>query len=161
MALHKLKRLFFFALHFPFAPSHNLLFAKEYGCSFDLRSKSLRCNTGTSHRFKAFSPPFCTKSRFRLVPPENFAKIFFDRALNRPRESRGSQTSGVLLVLFVQAKRIKSVPFGKVRGSANLEAAYPNNNFPLTKLKPFPKGDSRFCKPRISAPKTTTSHKPN
>ena len=33
--------------------------------------------------------------------------------LNRPRESRGSQPSGVLLVLFVQAKRIKSFPFGK------------------------------------------------
>ena len=33
--------------------------------------------------------------------------------LNRPPESRGSQTSGVLLVLFVQAKRIKSFPFGK------------------------------------------------
>ena len=30
--------------------------------------------------------------------------------LNRPRESRGSQTSGVLLVLFVQAKRIKPFP---------------------------------------------------
>ena len=36
------------------------------------------------------------------------------------------------------------------RGSANLESAHPNNNFPLTKLKPFPKGASRFCKPRIS-----------
>ena len=33
--------------------------------------------------------------------------------LNRSPESRGSQTSGVLLVLFVQAKRIKSFPFGK------------------------------------------------
>ena len=30
--------------------------------------------------------------------------------LNRPRESRGSQTSGVLLVLFVHAKRIKPFP---------------------------------------------------
>ena len=33
--------------------------------------------------------------------------------LNRSPESRGSQTSGVLLVLFVQAKRIKPFPFGK------------------------------------------------
>jgi hypothetical protein len=31
--------------------------------------------------------------------------------LNRPPESRGSQTSGVLLVLFVQAKSTKNVPF--------------------------------------------------
>ena len=37
------------------------------------------------------------------------------------------------------------------RGSVNLESAHPNNTFPLTKLKPFQKGDSRFCKPRISA----------
>ena len=33
--------------------------------------------------------------------------------MNRSPESRGSQTSGVLPVLFVQAKRIKSFPFGK------------------------------------------------
>ena len=39
------------------------------------------------------------------------------------------------------------------RGSANLESAHSNNNFPLTKLKPFPKGASRFCKPRFSAHK--------
>ena len=37
------------------------------------------------------------------------------------------------------------------RGSVNLESAHSNNTFPLTKLKPFQKGDSRFCKPRISA----------
>ena len=73
----------FSALRRPFAPSHNLLSTKERRCSFNLRSKSLRCNTRTSHRFKAFSPPFCAKSRGRLVPSENSAKIFFDRALNR------------------------------------------------------------------------------
>ena len=44
--------------------------------------------------------------------------------LNRSPESRGSQTSGVLPVLFVQAKRI--------------------NSFSLQRT-------SRFCKPRISA----------
>ena len=38
------------------------------------------------------------------------------------------------------------------RGSVNLESAHPNNTFPLTKLKPFQKGDSRFSKPRISPP---------
>ena len=53
-------------------------------------AKSLRCNAGTSHRFKAFSPPFCAKNRFRLVPPENFAKIFFGRALNRGRRTESS-----------------------------------------------------------------------
>ena len=99
--------------------------------------------------------------------------------------TRGLRTSGVLLVLFVQAKRINPFPFREARGSANLdsarrnggfaqtklkpsqreirgfanlESAHPNNNFTRTKLNPFPKGDSRFCKPRISAPKTTISH---
>ena len=39
--------------HRKFAPSHNLLSAKEHGCSFYVRSKSLRCNAGASHRFKS------------------------------------------------------------------------------------------------------------
>ena len=37
--------------------------------------QSCVCTTVTlSHRFKAFTPPFCRKSRFRHEPPENFAK---------------------------------------------------------------------------------------
>ena len=56
----------------------------------------------------------------------SFCKITSDRALNRSPESRGSQTSGVLLVLFVQAKSTKNVPL---------------------------QGVSRFCKPRLSTPK--------
>ena len=36
------------------------------------------------------------------------------------------------------------------RGSANLDSARRNGGFARTKLKPFPKGASRFCKPRIS-----------
>ena len=39
-------------------------------------------------------------------------KNIIDRVLNRPSESRGSQPSGLLLVLFVEAKRIKPFPFG-------------------------------------------------
>ena len=42
--------------------------------------------------------------------------------------------------------------FGNFRGFTNLESTQPNNNFPLTKLKPSQKVDSRFCKPRISSP---------
>ena len=57
--------------------------------------------------------------------------------MNRSPESRGSQTSGVLLVLFVQAKRIKPFPCRELRGFPNLEAAHPNNTLPRTKLKPF------------------------
>ena len=58
----------------------------------------------------------------------------------------------VFAVLFARRKKYQSVSLtGKLRGSANLDSAHPNKNFPLTKLKPFSKKDSRFCKPRISA----------
>ena len=87
--------------HRKFAPSHNLLSTKERRCSFYLRPKSLRCNAGTSHRFKAFSPPFCAKNRFRLVPPENSAKIFSDRALNRSPGVQRVATLGVFLRYFL------------------------------------------------------------
>ena len=155
MALHELKnqpfinqKLFFctsLSLSLPKAPlfhhkrcksalSHNLLSTKEYSCSFNLRSKSLRCNAGTSHRFKAFSPPFCAKSRFRLVSPESFAKIFFGRALNRGRRTE----SRVLFGYFLHAAKSDN-PFlcRKLRGSANLDSARRNGGFALTKLKPF------------------------
>ena len=39
----------------------------------------------------------------------------------------------------------------EIRGSANLDSARRNGGFARTKLKPFPKEASRFCKPRISA----------
>ena len=90
-----------------------------------------------------------------------FLQNHFRQSFESSPESRGSQTSGVLLVLFVQAKSTK------------------NRSLLL--------GAPRFCKPRISAPqpqictatiktffrkirgfanlesahKTTTSHKPN
>jgi hypothetical protein len=37
----------------PIRTTLNLLSTKEYSCSFNLRSKSLRCKAGTSHRFKS------------------------------------------------------------------------------------------------------------
>ena len=37
------------------------------------------------------------------------------------------------------------------RGSANLDSARRNGGFARTKLKPFSKKESRFCKPRFSA----------
>ena len=74
--LHYYPKQPFSTLHFPFAPSYNLLSTKEHGHSFVVRSKSSRCNAETSHRFKAFSPPFCEKSRVRHVPSEASSKIF-------------------------------------------------------------------------------------
>ena len=54
-------------------------------------------------------------------------------------------------LLFARRKKYQSVlPCRELRGSTNLDSAHPNNNFAQTKFKPFLKGDSRFCKPRIS-----------
>ena len=53
--------------------------------------------------------------------------------------NRGRRTeSRVLFGYFLHdAKSNNPFPFREVRGFANLEAAHPNNNFPLTKLNPF------------------------
>ena len=75
------------------------------------KHRSCVCTAVTlSHRFKAFSPTFCRQNRFRYEPPENVAE-FFRQSFESSPESRGSQTSGVLPVLFVQAKSTKNVPF--------------------------------------------------
>ena len=124
----------FSALHLPFAPSHNLLSTKEWRCTFYLCSKSLRCNAWTSHRFKAFSPPFCAKNRFRLVPLENSAKIFFDRALNR-RSQDGVPRAFYVTFCTTQKVTIRSL-CREHRGSANLDSARRNGGFARTKLKP-------------------------
>ena len=108
-----------------FALSHNLLSTKAYGYSFAVRSKSSCCNAGTSHRFKAFSPPFCAKNRFRLVPSETSVKIFSGRALNQGRRTE----SRVLFGYFLHdAKSDNPFPFRKARGSANLDSAHKTTN---------------------------------
>ena len=102
------------------------------------------------------SKPF----RRRLVRKTGFGRsrrktlqTHFRQSFESSPESRGSQTSGVLPVLFVHAKRIKPFSlFGKLRGSANLESAYRNRSFAPQQLKPF-KETPRFCKPRSSPPK--------
>ena len=46
------------------------------------------------------------------MPSENFAKIFSGRALNRPRESRGSQPSACFCGTFCTPQKVpKTVPF--------------------------------------------------
>ena len=49
--------------------------------------------------------------------------------LNRSPGVERAAALRVLLVLFVQAKRIKRVPFREARGFANLEAAHKNGGF--------------------------------
>ena len=50
-------------------------------------------------------------SRLPVESRSSYPKHRFDRRFEPFSESRGPQTSGVLLVLFVQAKRIKPFPF--------------------------------------------------
>ena len=69
--------------------------------------------------------------------PENFAKIFFGRALNRPRSPEVRKPLACFLVLFARRKKNKTaLPCREFRGSANLESARRNGGFALTKLKP-------------------------
>ena len=56
------------------------------------------------------------------------------------------------LVTFCTTQKVTTRSLsGKFRGLANLDAAHLNGSFAPQQLKPFPKGASRFCKPRISA----------
>ena len=73
---------------------------------------------------KPFHRRFAGKTGFDTCHWKALQNLFRQSFESSP-ESRGSQTFGVLLVLFVQAKRINSFPF---------------------------RGASRFCKPRFSTP---------
>ena len=94
------------------------------------------------------------------MPSENFAKIFSGRALNRPRESRGSQPSISLkhgrlahvrsqFSLFRRSPTHKNLPRATFCTSERVFAVL----FARRKKyqNPFPlQGVLRFCKPRIS-----------
>ena len=108
-----------------------------------------------SHRFKS-SPAIPGK----VAIPGTAGYLMNAGHFNNSHESSGDLNRGrrtesrVLFGYFLHdAKSDNPFPFREARGSANLDSAYPNNSFPLTKLNPFPKGDSRFCKPRISTQK--------
>ena len=56
------------------------------------------------------------------------------------------------MVTFCTMQKVTSrIPCRENRGSANLEST-PKQLSRTNKIKTFPKGDSRFCKPRISPP---------
>ncbi len=77
-------------------------------------------------------------------------KSCIERRFESSPESRGSQTSGVLLVLFVQAKRIKPFPLPGTSRFSKPRFSSPQWRLRTNKIKTFPKRASRFCKPRIS-----------
>ena len=80
-------------------------------------------------------------------------KSRIERRFESSPESRGSPTSGVLLVLFVQAKRIKPFPLPGTSRFYKPRFSSPQWRLRTNKIKTIPKGASRFCKPRISPPK--------
>ena len=74
----------------PIRTTLNLLSTKEYSCSFNLCSKSLRCKAGTSHRFKSLPAIPGEVAAFRKTGYRMIAGHFRNNHvstgdLNRPR----------------------------------------------------------------------------
>ena len=80
---------------------------------FETLQSCVWCAASLSHRFKS-SPAISGKvvmpdtAGYMMLAGHFRRNLVSSGDLNRSLESRGSQTSGVLPVLFVQAKRIKS-----------------------------------------------------
>ena len=111
--------------------------------SFSETSQSCVSTTVTlSHRFKS-SPAIPGKVAIPgtagyMMNAGHFSENFVSSGdLNRSPESRGSQTSGVLLVLFVQAKRIKPFPCGKASKFFEPRFSSPQWRLRTNKLKSF------------------------
>ena len=67
-------------------------------------------------------------------------KSRIERRFESSPESRGSQTSGVLLVLFVQAKRINSFSLQRTSRFRKPRFSPPQWRLRTNKIKSFPKG---------------------
>ena len=96
-----------------------------------------------SHRFKS-SPAIPGKlavpdTAGYMMKAGHFSKSHVSSGdLNRLRSPEVRKPLACFLVLFARRKKNKTVlPCRELRGSANLEAVRPNNNFPLTQLNPF------------------------
>ena len=114
---------------FPFAPIQILTGDIREGCQ--ARHSRLH-DVGRS-----LPPKSRIERRFESLPGvQRFANLW-----GTPRSFRTSEKNKIVL------------PRRELRGSANLDSARRNGGFARTKLKPFSKGASRFCKPRISPPK--------
>ena len=111
-----------------FAPSHNLLFAKNTAILLSSALNPYAVTPEPRTDSKPFRRHFVGKTGFG-TSRRKFLQNHFRQSFESSPESRGSQTSGVLPVLFVQAKRINPFPFREVRGFPNLESAHPNPNF--------------------------------
>ena len=117
----------------PISTPLNLLSTKEYSCSFDVRSTSLRCKARTSHRFKSLPAIPGEVAAFRktgyLMSAGHFSKNLVSTGdLNRPRSPEVRKPLVCFLVLFAQRKKHEKRSFRReFRGSANLDSARRNN----------------------------------
>ena len=134
----------FSALRRPFAPSHNLLSTKERRCSFDVRSNSLRCNAGASHRFKS-SPSIPGKLAVSGVAGYMMNAGHFRRNLvssgdlNRPRESRGSQPSACFCGTFCTPQKVPTrTPLPEAPRFSKPRISPPKQQLRTNKIKSFP-----------------------
>ncbi len=136
--------------HRKFAPSHNLLSAKNMA----IFSMSALNPYAVTPEPRTDSKPF----RRRLVRKTGFGTCrrkllqkYFRQSFESSPGVQRVATLGVFLWYFLHAaKSTNPFPFRELRGSANLDSARRNGGFALTKSKPSQRGDSRFCKPRIS-----------
>ena len=109
---------------------------------FETSQSCVSTTASLSHRFKS-SPAipgkvavFCAAG-YMMMAGHFRRNLVSSGDLNRPRESRGSQPFGVLLVLFVQAKRIKPFPYGKVPRFSKPRISPPKQQLPTNKIKTF------------------------
>ena len=121
---------------------------------FETSQSCVSTKVPLSHRFKS-SPAIPGN----LAVPDAAGYMMTAGHFRRNHESSGDLNRGrrtesrVLFGYFLHdAKSDKPFPFREIRGSANLKSARRSCGFALTKLKPFSKKESRFCKPRFSSP---------
>ena len=122
----------------PIPPPLNLLFAKNTAILFHfaLNPYAVKPESRTDSNHCRRYPENLRFSQNRLLDERRsfYLQPRIDRRFESSPESRGSQTSGVLLVLFVHAKSTKNVPFA---------------------------GSSEVTQTSNQRTQTKTSHKPN
>ena len=139
----------------------------QYTFSFSKKHQSCVSTTATlSHRFKS-SPAIpgnlaVPGAAGYMMMAGQFSKSHVSSGdLNRSPESRGSQTSGVLLVLFVQAKSTKNVPLQGVSRFCKPRISTPQPQLRTATIKSFSKGNPEVSQTSNQHTKITASHKTN
>ena len=106
---------------------------------FETSQSCVSSTASLSHRFKS-SPAIPGKVEIPGVAGYMMMAGHFSRNLVSSGDlNRGRRTESRVLFGYFLHDAKSDNPFlcREHRGSANLESAHPNNNFPLTKLNPF------------------------